>query len=62
MTRSVSAGLRRALKQRDRAVELRREAMRDFAYWVTRARGEGVAMEQIARETGYTRKQLYNIL
>jgi DNA invertase Pin-like site-specific DNA recombinase len=55
-------GIRRAAKRREQAIEARREATDDLRRYCRKAQAEGVSITQIAREAGFSRQGVYDLL
>jgi DNA-binding phage protein len=55
-------GIRRAAKNRERALEARLEATAELRRYIEAAQTAGVSISQIAREAGLSRQGVYDLL
>ncbi len=55
-------GLRKAAKQRERALDARRKATDALRDQIVAAQAAGVSVSQIAREAGLSRQGVYDLL
>lgn len=55
-------GIRKAAKQRERALQARRTATDELRRQIIAAQKEGVSISQIAREAGLSRQGVYDLL
>lgn len=61
MTEAIK-GIRKAAKQRERALEARRTATDELRRQMVAAQAAGVSISQIAREAGLSRQGVYDLL
>lgn len=55
-------GVRKAAKQRERALDARRRATDELRAQIVAAQAAGVSVSQIAREAGLSRQGVYDLL